>query len=810
MENRSEMRFCAVALGAITLLLLSTTSVVAQDFEPHGTVAFEYEESHEKRGSEKSESSTISQEYTLDFDGYIWRREFVLFQSSFSYSDTMGDDSDSGESRDRDVGVYDISADILPDWPTPMRVEVSKNIVIVNSDDALDTRSEEDTYRFEWQAVSPRFPKLNFEFERVDDQGEEIGAGLVTDDTQRDSYRFKVSETIFGRAQIQFDYERDEDRNNLEDTEDVSNAYVVTGDIEVSSNLRVDMTAEYRENENESSMVVSSVALREEVDFIAAFSFYDADLPVFNSIGDHIAIPLTSGGALDFSGWTPSGFMTTVNNVNNNEITFNDPIPSDDMVVIEYQTQDGTRYFDIYRGNDSADTFVLTVTQVFITERFDDYLVFARHVSIGGGRVTLSFTPLTSPEPIDSGPFPLQDVDVSIEYNTRSRSHIVDDFRNVDIEQSGTEFDLSRDNPGHDEERTFDIDISYLPTAALDLNFSYSFNEAENETEVATEHSWEAAMKYSFTERLVNATDVSYDRNQTKFKFNPDVDDPTTVEEETPLSENWKYSTAFEYSRPLRWADLDTSYEYEFDTSEDDGVSKSESTTHSADLDLTAGRTKGSTSVEHNRDDDKDLVTGESTWATKFSFDLSLENKRPFGLLLVSSSLGYEYEHDEAEDTEDITKNTYSIDEDFDYLNLSVGTSAEYSDEESGESWSKELSLDLDADYAVFSWLDLSAGTSWTKTKNELETSTNTDAFIDANIGFDIGSMASAEFGIHREWTWDDPGEDEKSFEFDAKFTCTYAQVKATLDFDYGKTEYNGDSENSEDYGFSVSVERDF
>jgi hypothetical protein len=522
-----------------------------------------------------------------------------------------------------------------------------------------------------------------------------------------------------------------------------------------------------------------------------------------------MAIPLTAGGALDFSGWTPSGFITTVDDVNNNEVTFDDSIPSDVMVVIEYQTPDGTPYFDIYLGDGSADTFLLTVTQVFINEGFDDYLALAEYVSIGGGLVTLDFGTL-DPEPIDSGSFPLQNVDVSIEYNTRSRSHIVDDFPNVDIEQSGTQFDLTRVNPGQDEERLFEIDISYLPTSSLDLNFRYSFSETENEGEIATTNSWDATVSYLFTERLSSTSDVSYNKDEIELKFNPDIDDPAVAIQKIPPTEEWNYTTKLEYSRPLGWADLDTSYEYDFNTREEEDVAKSDSTTHTVDVNLTAGRTKGSTSIAYDKTEDEDLVSGESTWATTFGFDVSIENKRPLGPLAVTTKLEYEYGHDEAKDEEDFTKNSYSISEDIDYLNIALGASAGYQDEESGDTWGKQLDLEADVSYAPFDWLDISSGASWAKTKTEQDESTATDAFIEGDAGFDLGHSATLSFGARRSWRWDDPGEDEKSFEFDASLSYTYAEIQATLDFDYSTTKFNGESEDTEDYGFAISVARDF
>ena len=810
MGSRPEIKFYAIAVGAFALLLCSTTPVVAQDFQPHGSIKLEYEEDHEKTGSKSTESSTRSQEYEISFDGYIWRHEFLTFQSSFSYSDTMDDDSESGESRDRDIDLYDISLDILPDWPTPMKVEVKKNVVKLNSESSLDTRSEENTYRFELHTLYTRIPVLNFEFERIDDEGEEIGEGLITDDTQRDSYRFTASESIFGRGQLQFEYERDEDRDNLADTEDVSNTYIGTGELEVSSNLHVDVTVEYRKNENESSIIINSVALREDIDSIVAFSFFDATRPPSNSIGDHIAIPLTSGGALDFSGWTLSGFTTTVDDVNNSEVTFNDSIPDDVMVVIQYQTLDGTQYFDIYLGDNNADTFILTVTQVVIEDGFDDYLVFAEYVSTGGGVVTLDFSPQTSPRPIDSTQFPLPNVDISIEYNTRSRSHFIDDFPNIDLEQSGNEFDLSRVSPGLDEERLFSIEISYLPTVDLDLNFGYEYNETEDEAQITRDQLWEATMKYRFSDRLSATADISYDKAETDNKFNPDVDDPTLEGQKTPSTEEWNYKAKLDYSRSLSWADLTASYEYQLDTSEEEGVSQTDSTTHTIEADMTAGLTKGSASVEYNRQEDDDLAIGESTWATEFGFDVTVENTRNLGQSTLTTKLGYEYELDKGEDTDDFTRNTYSIEEGVDYMNVSLSTSAEYGDEESGESWTKELDLEADVDYAPFPWLDVSAGTSWTKTKTEVDESTKTDSFIEGDMTFGIGPSASIEFGARQTWTWDDPGEDEKSFEFDAKFTYTYAEAKATLEFDYDTTEFNGESEATENYGFSVSIERDF
>lgn len=808
MGSRLGIRRCTAGLALLLASAFAATPAVAEDFVPHGSIKLEYERDYEKRGDEKKEQSSFRQEYEFTFDGYIWRHDFLTFESSFSYRDTMEDDSTQGDSRDRDVDLYDITAHLLPDWPTPMTIEVKKNIIILNSDQTLDTRSEEDTYRFQLQVLDERVPEMDFEFERIDDVGSEIGENITTEDTQRDTYRFTISDTVFERAQLKFEYQRDEDRDNMAGTEDVSNAYIATATADLSSNLIIDVTAEYRTNDRkgsqEISTVVSSFALREDVDSVVAVSFYDATLPALDEIGDHMAILLTSG-ALDFTDWTPSGFTTTIDDVNNNQLTFDDPIDADVMVVIEYQTQDSRTYFDIYRGDGIADTFLLTVTQVVITEGFDDYLVFAEYISIPGGLVTLDFTPLTAPEPIDSA-FPLTNVDVSIEYNTRSGNHFVDDFSGVDITQSGAGFDeqpenefvLSRISTAEDdEERLFEIEISYLPTPLLDLNFRYEFDETENETEKTTEHSWEAKMKYLFTDRLTSTTELSYDR------------DKTDGEEDT-ASDEWNYMTKLEYTRPLGWGDLDASYEFEFDTREDEDVSGTDSTTHSIDADLTMGRTKFSSELEYDREEKNDFITGESTWATEFGFDIKAENKRTFRNAGLTTTLEYEYEIDKIKGEGDFTRNTYSFDEDIDYKNVSLETSAEYQDEESGEGWTKELELDAEVKYTPFAWLDLSSGINWTKTENEQDDSTGTDVFIEGDIHYQIGPSATVELGARREWLRDNPGENEKSFEFDAKISYIYAEFKATLELDYDRSDFDGESDNTEDYGFTVTLEREF
>jgi hypothetical protein len=393
---QAAVKACLATFILMCIYIFIATPAAAQDFRPHGSIKLEYGEEHDKEGDEKTERSTITQDYELQLDGYIWRHEFLTFQSSFGYNDTMDDDSEQGESRDRNIDYYDISASILPDLWMPLVVEAKKNVILLDSDESEDTESEEDTYRLEWRLINQRIPEIDFEWERIEEVTEETGTDLTTSDTQRDTYRFTASDTIFGKA------------------EDERNTFILSGTADVSSNLRIDVTGEYRTNTLESSMVTNSLALREDVDSVVGVSFWDATQPGLNSIDTHIAIPLTPGGALDFSGWTPSGFATTIDDVDNNQITFTVPIPSDVMVVIEYQTQDLSTYFDIYLGDDNADTYSLTVTQVVITEGFDDYLVFAEYVSISGGLVTLDFNPLTDPEPISSLGFPLQDVDVTI------------------------------------------------------------------------------------------------------------------------------------------------------------------------------------------------------------------------------------------------------------------------------------------------------------------------------------------------------------------------------------------------------------
>jgi hypothetical protein len=722
----------------------------------------------------------------------------------------MDDDSEQGESRDRNIDYYDISASILPDLWMPLVVEAKKNVILLDSDESEDTESEEDTYRLEWRLINQRIPEIDFEWERIEEVTEETGTDLTTSDTQRDTYRFTASDTIFGKAQIKFEYEREEDRNNLEDTEDERNTFILSGTADVSSNLRIDVTGEYRTNTLESSMVTNSLALREDVDSVVGVSFWDATQPGLNSIDTHIAIPLTPGGALDFSGWTPSGFATTIDDVDNNQITFTVPIPSDVMVVIEYQTQDLSTYFDIYLGDDNADTYSLTVTQVVITEGFDDYLVFAEYVSISGGLVTLDFNPLTDPEPISSLGFPLQDVDVTIDYNTRSRNHFSDEFFNLDLEQSGNEFDLSRISPGEDEERLFEIEISYLPIPPLDLNFRYEFNETENEEETATDQSVDVKANYIFTDRLTNSTDLSYKHDTMDFSFNPDVSDPGVAAAEEPVNEEWNFTTEFDYSRPVPWGELDLSYQYEFDTREEKDMQETDKMTHSVDADLTMTRTKLTNQLEYRREEEDDLTNGESTWSTEFSYNIKLENKQPFRSAGLMTTLEYEYELDKNKGEDDFIKNTYSFGEEIDYRNVSFDTSVEYLDEERGDEWTKELSWDSEISYDPFSWLDLKAGFDWTDTENDQEETTESGAFIEGDFSYKIGRSATLELGARQEWLWDDPGEDETSFEFDAKLTYTYAEIKATVEFDYQLTEFNEDSDDTEDYGFTVSLERQF
>jgi hypothetical protein len=809
--------FQAAAKACLAVLILLSISsymelpAAAQDFRPHGSVTFEYEEDHDKSGDESTERSTFSQEYQVDLSGYIWRHEFLIFDSSFGYSDTMDDDSEQGESRDRNIDYYDITANVLPDLWMPLILEAKKNVVLLDSDESADSETEKDDYRVEWRLLNERIPEMIFEWERADDFAEEDGVDLPTTDTQRDTYRFSAEEAFLGRLLMSFEYEREEDRDNLQDTEDVRNTYVVSAAADISSNLRIDARAEYRTNELETATVINSLALREDVDSILGVTFYDATLPAFNSIDGHIAVPLTPGGVPNFSGWpVPLPPVTTVDDVNNNVVTFAAPIPIDVMVVIAYQTQDSTTYFDIYLGDDVADTYSLTVTQAVITEGFNDYLVFAEYISITDGLVTLNFAPLTIPEPIDSQPFPLTDVDVTIDYNTRSRNHFSDEFFDLDIEQSGNEFDLSRVNPGEDEERLFQIEISYLPIPPLDLNFEYEFNETTNEGETTTEQSVDVAMKYVFTDRLTNATDLSYKTDKTDFSFNPDADDPAAADAEEPKTEEWNYTTSFEYTRPTRWGILDLGYEYQFDTREEENTNLSEKVTHSVDADLAMARTKYSSQVEYQEKEDEDFTTGESTRDTEFSFGFEVENQQTFRGAGLTTTFGYDYELDKTDGEDDFTKNNYFLDEAIDFQRVTIDLSLEYLDEEQGDSWTEELGWDSEVRYDPFPWLDLGAGFDWTNTENEEDDSTNSGAFIEGDFYFDIGRSATLEFGARQEWTWDDPGEDERSFEFDAQVTYEIAEVRATFEFDYQVRRFNEDSEDTDDYGFRISLERDF
>jgi hypothetical protein len=564
---------------------------------------------------------------------------------------------------------------------------------------------------------------------------------------------------------------------------------------------------EYNDNEQESSTVVTSQAIREDVDSIFSFNFYDANA---NNIGDHIAIPLTQSGNLDFTDWVPSGFVTTVDNVNNNEVTFADPVPDDVIVVIGYQTQDSTRYADIYLGDDTADTFPLKVTQVIITDSFTDYLVFAEYYSIAGGEVALDFSPLTEPEPIDSGAFPLQDVDVAIVYNTRSGNHFEDEFQNMNIDQTGTTFDLTRVAVGQDEQFLFELEIGYLPSPEVDINVKYEFEETEDPAETTTEQEIESTVKTAFFSRFLTTTELSYLTETSDFSNDPDVVGGTPGLIDNQTSEEWDFSNEIEYTHPLSWTTLAFTYEFEYNLREEEFSSDNDIRTHTFDLDFLLARTDLTNIFEYEIENTDNVAPTEDTWAKEFSYEFSAENKQRFKGAELTTTLEYEYELDQEKDDDDFTKSTYLFEEEIAFRKITFETSLEYQDEERGDEWTKELESDSEVTYEPFGWLELTAGLDWINTETEEDDSTETDFFLEADFERRVGRSGTFELGAKQEWLREDPGENESTFEVDAKFTYEIAKFTATFEAEYERSEFDADSDDTEDYSFKVTLERQF
>jgi hypothetical protein len=807
LREQFGIRRSGVGLVLLLFLALNASAARAEDFRPHGSIKLEYENERDKTGSETTETSTFSQDYEVQFQGYIWRRDFVTFDSLFGYSDSMTDDSEAGESRDRDIDFYDVTAVILPEWPAPLTFYTKKNLILLDSDGSPSSESWDDTYRLNWHVTHGRLPEIEIEFERTENFSEEPSLDTTTSDSRDDIYELIVSKTYGRIADLKFEYRRNESVDNLERTEDVSNSVSLSGASEISSNFQLDARVEYNDQNQESSLVATNLAMREDVDAVTGILYFDA---VAGDIGNHMAVELTPSGNPDFTGWTPSAFSTTISLVNNSQITFDDAIPGDVMVVIEYQTQDGFQYFDIYRGDDTADTYGLTVTQVIIADVFDDFLVFAEYIDASSSSVNLDFSAISDPEPISSLGWPIEDVDVTIAYNTRSRSHFEDDFRNVDIEQTGTSFDLTKVRPGETEDFLFNIEISYLPIPPLDFNLRYEFTTAEDESETTTDHSIDGSVATAFFERLHTTTDLSYLHKAIDHNLDPDiVGDPTgMIEKET--SEEWRFRNNVEYGGPLPWGTYVVNYEFSYELREEDRTGSSDNMSHTVDFDLLLGRTDIKNKWKYDESTADNIAPAEDTWDKEFNYRFGLEHQRSLWAASSNTNLEYDYKLDKSKDSEDSTTVKYSFEEEIAYKQATFTTLLEHNDDKSGDDWTKKWMSDTEIQYSPFRWLDLTSGYDWTRTEDELETGTETQLFIEADIHRSFARTGTFELGIRKDWLTDDRGENESTFGIDASVTYNYADVDISFEADYEQTMFDGESDDTENISFAITLERQF
>ncbi|MBI5115460.1 hypothetical protein HZA56_03220 [Candidatus Poribacteria bacterium] len=796
------------ATGLVFLLafFVKQKAAAAADFRPYGSVRLEYEVEKEKTGDETVDRTTFTQEYKLQFDGYIWRRDFVTFQTYFSYDDSMEDDSDKGESRDRDINLYEITANVMPEWPTPLTLYTKKHLILLDSEQSANTETVEDTYRINWRILHEKLPEMQFEFERILETTEDTDAGVETTDARHDNFLFNATRTFAGRTSLKFEYQDERDSNAIDDTEDIRQTYVLSGTSEPVSNLRIEARAEFIDETKESASVVTSLAVREDVDAITQVTFFDATA---NNIGDHIAVPLTALGDPDFSDWVLSTFSSNVELVNNNEIKFVVAPRDDVVVVIEYETQDGQQYFDIYLGDGTTQTFALTVTKVIVSTVTDDFMVFADYFNISGGQVTLDFSGVTQPEPIATGPFPIQDVDVTIAYNTRSGNHFEDEFLNVDIQQTGTTFDLTRISPGEGQSILAEMEITYLPIPSVEQKLRYEFDGTSESDKDTTDHLIKSTTKCILAKGLINTTELSYEQDVTNFERLPDVvGDPADLVDRTEMVE-WNFSNEVEYTRLLSWATLEVDHTLDLETREEKATRQTDTINNALDLSLLMGRTKLTNKIEYDVENTDEQTQTPDSKKRQFTYDLKAENRQAFRGAALDTTLEYKFELDRNSGEDDNTRHNYLFEEEVKYKAISFETSLEYEDESQGDKFTKELESDSELRYKPLRWLELKSGLDWINTRTEQDNGSETTYFLEGDVNYALGRAARFELGARQEWVKDELGENEDTLELDARVSYIYAKAKATLEIDYDRTDFE-ETDDKEDLSVKLTVERSF
>jgi hypothetical protein len=280
----------------------------------------------------------------------------------------------------------------------------------------------------------------------------------------------------------------------------------------------------------------------------------------------------------------------------------------------------------------------------------------------------------------------------------------------------------------------------------------------------------------------------------------------------------------------VNYGTWDFKYELEFGTSESTDKSEtflagaseglvttkteSEQTTHTIDADLLMGPTDVTNKFKLDFQEEKSAEGSESE---DFNYEFKIEHKRDVKNVDTVTTFEYKYELNTAKGEKDSTRHSYSIKEQLEYAEISFKTTLDYETNENESGNDNELKSDSELKYDPYEWLELESGFTWTKTQSDpSEESTDMEFFVEGKIQYDITASAAVEFGARQEWLWADsndpesPGEDETTSGLDAKLTYTYAEVKATLELDYTTTKYSGDSDETEDYGFKLSVERQF
>jgi hypothetical protein len=224
-----------------------------------GGVVFEYETRRIDDGDSEEKSSIFTENYVLNFVGFIWDPRFLVFDTFFSYTD-RDHDNDTGNQRlfksSYTQSYYGFYSTLMRRSRLPVSFFASRD----DTNDTVGSRESNrvrDEYGFSlnWLFKFRKLPHVQLDYTNRWQVSKNIIADEVEEDTHQTSLGLTFSKKfIYWRAinEATYEIQREKDENNLRNTDTGrdTDVFTFTSDVKYAQATELNLGASwYRQSE---------------------------------------------------------------------------------------------------------------------------------------------------------------------------------------------------------------------------------------------------------------------------------------------------------------------------------------------------------------------------------------------------------------------------------------------------------------------------------------------------------------------------------------------------------------------------------